>query len=158
MNIIPGVVFLLKFKVFLKKLSACWKRHTLAYFLHKMKDLFLSFTGKALLFNAQSESVEGGVSGVLTYYIPDINSTLAVTFSKPSNASVWFPNLWNVQLFSGNKEADCEKYLLGYFLFRIKAGVEYGRQLRLGSGLRFEGLMIATSFEDSLNIEVHPVE
>lgn len=123
-----------------------------------MKDLFLSFTEKALLFHAQSESVEGGVSGVLTYYIPDINSTLAVTFSKPSNASVWFPNLWNVQLFSGNKEADCEKYLLGYFLFRIKAGVEYGRELRLGSGLRFEGLMIATSFEDSLNIEVHPVE
>ena len=121
-----------------------------------MKVSFLFFTGKALLFHAQSKSVKEGVSGVLTYYIPDINSTLAVTFSKPSNTQ-WLLNLWNVQLFSGNKEADCEKYLLGYFLMRIKAGVEGGRELG-DSGLRFEGLMIASSFEDSLNIEVHPVE
>lgn len=60
----------------------------------------------------QSESVKEGIAGVLTYYIPDINSTLDVMFSLPYYTELYL-NLWNVQLHSGKNEANCLTYLKG---------------------------------------------
>ena len=112
-----------------------------------------------MLFDVQSKSVKEGIAGVLTYYIPSINSTLAVMFSLvPSNFDWLFPYVWNVKLYSGNEEADCEKYLKGFFYpFPFKAGSVKGRELS-DSGLRFDGIMMADSAEATLSIEVHPVE
>lgn len=115
-------------------------------------------SGKALVFHGQSKSVKKGIAGVLTYYIPHINSTLAVMFSLVPSKINWLRNVWNVKLYSGNEEADCEKYLQGFFFpFPINAGSDQGRELS-DSGLRFEGSMMADSVEANLNIEVHPVE
>ena len=110
-----------------------------------------------MLFDAQNKPVlEEGIAGVLTYYIPHINSTLAVMFNLPIKTSFWFRNLWNVQLYSGKTGADCRKYVYG-FIFPIRAGHETGREL-LDSGLRFDGIMTANPAEAFLNFEVHPVK
>ena len=106
----------------------------------------------------QSESVKEGIAGVLTYYIPDINSTLDVMFSLPYNTKL-FPNLWNVQLNSGKNEANCQTYLNGYIAWPlpIKQSYFYGRELG-HSGIRFDGILAVGSDEASLTIIVKPVE
>lgn len=106
----------------------------------------------------QSESVKEGIAGVLTYYIPDINSTLDVMFSVPYN-NTWLLNLWNVQLHSGKHEANCLTYLKGYISWPlpIKQDTLSGRELG-HSGIKFEGSLMVGSDEASLTIFVKPVE
>lgn len=106
----------------------------------------------------QSESVKEGIAGVLTYYIPDINSTLDVMFSLPYNTTLYL-NLWNVQLHSGKNEANCLKYLKGYISWPLPITQDnwYGRELG-HSGIRFDGILMVGSDEASLSIVVKPVE
>ena len=113
-----------------------------------------------MLFDVQSKSVKEGIAGVLTYYIPSINSTVAVMFSLvPSKIEWLFPYVWNVKLYSGNEEADCEKYLKGFFYpFPFKAGSVAEDQELSDSGLKFDGIMMADSVEATLSIEVRPVK
>ena len=49
-----------------------------------------------------SESVLAETIGVLAYYIPDIDKTLAVMWSDPYKIR----NKWNIGLFDGKREAD----------------------------------------------------
>ena len=106
----------------------------------------------------QSESVKEGIAGVLTYYIPDINSTLDVMFSLPYNTT-WFFNLWNVQLRRGKNEANCLTYVKGYISLPLPIIQDtwYGRELG-HSGIRFDGILVVGSDEASLTIVVKPVE
>lgn len=106
----------------------------------------------------QSESVKEGIAGVLTYYIPDINSTLDVMFSVAYDTT-WLLNLWNVQLRKGKHEANCLTYLKGYISLPLPIKKDKWSSRELGhSGIKFEGSLMVGSDEASLNIFVKPVE
>ena len=52
-----------------------------------------------------SGPIARGAVGVLTYYIPDLDKTLAIMYSVPFDYNL-FRNWWNVKLYSGRKEAN----------------------------------------------------
>lgn len=66
---------------------------------------FSSFSmEKAVLWGARKTSWSPtGTAGVLTYYVPCIEQTLAVMWHVPYN--VFNKNWWNVKLYSGEVEA-----------------------------------------------------
>ena len=59
--------------------------------------------------------VARGAVGVLTYYIPDIDKTLAVMYSVPFDYN-WYSNWFDVWLYSGKRRAN---YNLWYQMYTI---------------------------------------
>ena len=114
---------------------------------------FLFSTGKAVLYGPRKTNgpVATGVVGVLAYYIPNIDKTLAVMFSVPFDYN-WYQNWWNAKLYSGNKDASYDQYNdLYYHANPFKAN---GWQERsLGFGLKFRGSMSASG-QATLEIKV----
>ena len=95
--------------------------------------------------------VATGAVGVMTYYIPSIQKTLAVLFSVPFDYNL-YSNWWDVKLYSGKKWA-------GYSIYD---NMYYGNPFRgdnrwhykdLGSGLKLMGAM-SSSGKASLVIRV----
>ena len=77
--------------------------------------------------------------GVLAYYIPNIDKTLAVMFSVPLDYNL-YQNWWNAKLYPGNKDASYDQYHELYYQANpFKAN---GWQERsLGFRLKFRGSM-----------------
>ena len=65
------------------------------------------FLGTTLLYGARKTAgpVARGAVGVLTYYIPDIDKTLAVMYSVPFDYN-WYSNWFDVWLYSGKRRAN----------------------------------------------------
>ena len=112
--------------------------------------------GKALLYGARKSNgpVATGAVGVLTYYIPDMKSTLAVMWSVPYDYNFHF-NWWNVQLYDGKVKANYDIYeYLYYGADPFQAG---GWETKyLGDGLQCRGFM-TTPGEARLEIHVSKV-
>ena len=75
-------------------------------FSHKMKGFFFS-TGRSVEYGGRNS--DGTVAGVLAYYIPERDVTLAVMFSVPSDQKSP-KNEWKVQLYNGDSKANSEMY------------------------------------------------
>ena len=75
----------------------------------------LLFSGKALLYEGRKTRgpVATGSVGVMAYYIPDMDKTLAVMFSIPFDYNL-YSNWWNVKLFRGSDRAN---YYMYYFMY-----------------------------------------
>jgi len=58
--------------------------------------------------------VATGAVGVVAYYIPSIQKTLAVMFSIPFDY-ILYQNWWNAKLYPGNERADHNQYRDLYF-------------------------------------------
>ena len=56
-----------------------------------------------------SGPIARGAVGVLTYYIPDLDKTLAIMYSVPFDYNL-FRNWWNVKLYSGRQEANKQTF------------------------------------------------
>lgn len=107
-----------------------------------------------MIYEARSDD---RILGGLTYYIPHTNGTLDVTFYLPFETnSSQMQTSFNVQLNSGSEEASCEKFLIGYFSNPFESDIFF--QKDLSKGLKFEGILAATSDTDVLTILVHPVK
>ena len=117
-------------------------KHPYIFSSRKINVVHLLFSsGEALLYDARKTSgpVATGVVGVLTYYIPGLDKTLAVMFSIPFDYNL-YSNWWDMKLYSGKKRADHGMYEDLYYgnPFRGDNGW-HGRSL--GSGLTFRGYM-----------------
>lgn len=96
---------------------------------------------KAVLYNARKRTgpVVTGSVGVLTYYMPDVQKTIAVLFSVPFDYNL-FRNWWDVKAYNGEKRAD-------YYMYR---DLYYGNPVRgddgwytknIGEGYSVKGIM-----------------
>ena len=65
------------------------------------------FLGTTLLYGARKTAgpVARGAVGVLTYYIPHIDKTLAVMYFVPFDYN-WYSNWFDVWLYSGKRRAN----------------------------------------------------
>ena len=92
--------------------------------------------------------------GVMTYYIPKINETLAVMFYVPF---VYHYNWWNVKLYKGNREAteSIYKEMIGKQNNRLKGdNAWYHRYLNSNDTIEMRGAM-ASSGNTALQITVY---
>ena len=95
--------------------------------------------------------VATGVVGVLAYYIPNIQKTLAVMFSVPYDYHL-YENWWNVKLYPGNQRANENQYDDLYNKANpFKSNV--WEEQSLGSRLKFRGFM-TSSGKATLQIEI----
>ena len=94
-----------------------------------------------------------GVVGVLTYYIPNKHSTLAVMWSVPFDYNL-YQNWWNVKLYSGELKADQAMYEDLYYTEPFRANGWHTRNL--GYSLKFRGSM-SSSGKATLEIHVSTV-
>lgn len=98
--------------------------------------------------------VATGVVGVLTYYIPGKDSTLAVMWSVPFDYNL-YSNWWNVKLYYGDRGPSHAMYKeLYYYANPFKAGSWNTKNL--GGGLKCRGFM-TTPGNAKLKIEVSTV-
>ena len=67
--------------------------------------------GEAVQWGARKTSgpIARGAVGVFTYYIPDLDKTLAIMYSVPFDYNL-FRNWWNVKLYSGRQEANKQTF------------------------------------------------
>ena len=123
-----------------------------------LRFFFLSFfffsisTGYAVLYGPRKTNgpVATGVVGVLAYYIPSIDKTLAVMWSVPFDYHL-HENWWNAKLYPRNKHANHNQYVDLYHDAKpFKANGWHGRFL--GSGLKFCGSM---SSSGQATLEIH---
>lgn len=68
--------------------------------------------GKAVFYQPYSDN-DKGLKGVLTYFLPTIQCTIAVMFHNPSDHSTHI-NRWNVKLYYGNVVASDNMYVEMY--------------------------------------------
>ena len=107
-------------------------------------------TGDTLIYTARKTagSFRGAV-GVVAYYVPKIDSTIAFMFSVPFDYT-WYENLWNVKLYGQKNQANSRMYD-DMKKNPFKADGWKGR--RLGPKLKFEGVMSSSS-DATLKIHV----
>ena len=121
-------------------------------------SLFLFSSGKAMLWSARKTSgpIARGAVGVLTYYIPVLDKTLAVMYSVPFDYNL-YRNWWNVKLYSGRLEASKKTFREMYRSDKVERGPFKGDNTwhtkKLGSGLCVKGAMGSTG-QSKLEITV----
>ena len=110
------------------------------------------FLGTTLLYGARKTAgpVARGAVGVLTYYIPDIDKTLAVMYSVPFDYN-WYSNWFDVWLYSGKRRANYNLWYQMYYDNPFE-GDNYWHERNLGSRLRARGAM---SNSGQATIEIH---
>ena len=110
------------------------------------------FLGTTLLYGARKTAgpVARGAVGVLTYYIPHIDKTLAVMYSVPLDYN-WYSNWFDVWLYSGKRRANYNLWYQMYYDNPFE-GDNYWHERNLGSGLRVRGAM---SNSGQATIEIH---
>lgn len=114
----------------------------------------LLFSGKALLYEGRKTSgpVATGSVGVMAYYIPDMDKTLAVMFSIPFDYNL-YNNWWNVKLFRGRDRANYYMYYFMYHYGHPFKGDNGWHHSNLGLGLKMRG-SLASSGQAMLRIHV----
>lgn len=112
-----------------------------------------SATGYAVVYGPRKTEgpVTTGVVGVLAFYIPDIDKTLAVMFSVPFDYNL-YQNFWNAKLYPGKKDANYDQYYDLYYKANPFKGNAW-HERSLSSGLKFRGFM-SKSAKAILKIEI----
>jgi len=125
-----------------------------AYFFSGTSHASLPYSvssGEALLYEASKTRLVKGAVGVLTYYIPDMEITLAVLFSIPHDYNL-YSNWWNVKLYSGQKRADYNMYYDLYYYANPFEGNNAWHLRDVGSGLKIRGSMAGSG---QVTFELH---
>lgn len=131
-----------------------WKEPS-TYFVSGTADKNLPYSfnhGQAVLYGPRKTNgpVATGVVGVLAYYIPSKDKTLAVMWSVPFDYNL-YQNWWNIHLYNGNKKADYGMYTDLYNdIYPFKANGWHKKDL--GSGLKSRGSM---SNSGAATLEIH---
>ena len=115
---------------------------------------FFSFsTEKAVLWGARKTYwSHRGTVGVLTYYVPCIEQTLAVMWSVPYSY-FWYENWWNVKLYSGEVKATSSIWNQLYYNANPFKGDHHYHERDLGPLCKFRGSMTGST-EATLEIHV----
>ena len=94
--------------------------------------------------------VARGVLGAVAFYVPKIQSTVAVMFSVPYDYNL-YQNWWNVKLYKGKPRASCAMFNdMYYYANPFRANGWHERDL--GSHLKFRGIM---SNAGTSTLEIH---
>ena len=103
--------------------------------------------------NGIPESPETGVIGVITFYIEETATTLAVMFFVPPQEDI-VGNLYNIYMYKGYRKPDVAMYLGLFHSNTYNAGVTQTKQNITNSDLKFDGFM-STPGKATLKITVH---
>lgn len=111
-------------------------------------------SGQAALYGARKTAgpVATGAVGVLSYYIADLDKTLAIMFSVPFDYNL-YDNLWNIKLFSGKKRADYDMHKNLYHGTDRFKGDDSWYERNLNSSCKIRGAM-SSSGKATLNVSV----
>ena len=90
---------------------------------------------------------QGGVHGVVVYYIEDFHVSLAIAYSVGGDE-----NLWSVVAYPGHLPANGWMYLFQLIVYRNVAGKDVNDR-RLLCGLKYDGSM-STSAQAILKIDI----
>lgn len=91
---------------------------------------------------------QGGVDGVVVYFIEDLYLSLAIVYSVGG-----YKNLWSVVTYPGRLCAKGWMYLFQLLVFKNVAGKDVNDK-RLLCGLKYDGLM-STSAQAILKIDIN---
>ena len=90
---------------------------------------------------------QGGVKGVVVYFIEDFHVSLAIAYSVDS-----YINLWSVVTYPGHLPANVLMYYFQLILYGNVAGKDVNDK-RLLCGLKYDGSM-STSAQAILKIDI----
>ena len=98
-------------------------------------------TKEAALYDARKTNgpTATGSVGVLTYYMKDVNKTLAVLFSVPFDYNL-YSNWWDVKVYPGRKKADYDMYKELYYGDPFKGDDGWHSKV-IGGGFSMKGIM-----------------
>ena len=101
--------------------------------------------GDAARFTAtKSTGWPSGSAGVITFFIPDNDMTVAVMFSVPFSHSV-YGNWWNAKVYRNKKEADKDMWSQMYYRQEPFKGDDGWHEKEIGEGYRVKGYMTSLS-------------
>ena len=99
---------------------------------------------KAALFSATKRTGRtSGTVGVITFFIPDDNMTVAVMFSVPFYRLV-YSNWWNAKVYRNEKEADKDMWSQMYYQEPFE-GDNGWHEKEIGEGYNVKGIMTSSS-------------
>lgn len=78
--------------------------------------------------------------GVLTFFIPRDNKTVAVMFSVPFDLNL-YSNWWDAKVYRGKKEADHDMYSSAYYNHNPFKGEDGWHEKHLDDGYSVKGIM-----------------
>lgn len=81
-----------------------------------------------------------GNVGVLTFFIPRDNKTVAVMFSVPFDRNLYI-NWWDAKVYRGKKEADHDMYFSAYYNHNPFKGEDGWHEKHLDDGYSVKGIM-----------------
>lgn len=90
---------------------------------------------------------QGGVDGVVVYFIEELHVSLAIVYSVDGDK-----NLWSVVTYPGRLRANGWMYIFQLLVFRNVAGKDV-KDKRLLCGLKYDGSM-STSAQAILKIDI----
>ena len=85
-----------------------------------------------------------GSAGVITFFIPDKDMTVAVMFSVPFSHSM-YENWWNAKVYRNKKEADKNMWSQMYYWQEPFKGDDGWHEKEIGEGYRVKGYMTSLS-------------
>ena len=85
-----------------------------------------------------------GSAGVITFFIPDKDMTVAVMFSVPFSHSM-YENWWNAKVYRNKKEADKNMWSQMYYCQEPFKGDDGWHEKEIGEGYRVKGYMTSLS-------------
>ena len=85
-----------------------------------------------------------GSAGVITFFIPDKDVTVAVMFSVPFSRPM-YENWWNAKVYRNKKEADKDMWSQMYYWQEPFKGDDGWHEKEIGEGYRVKGYMTSLS-------------
>lgn len=109
------------------------------------------------MYNARQTTrlTAAGAVGVLTYYIENRQTTLAVMFAVPFDYNL-YSNWWNVMFYAGNRKADYGTYHDLYYHANPFKGDSECHERKMGWSLKIRGCM-SSSAQATLLVHVTSV-
>ena len=105
---------------------------------------FLGIDEAALFSATKRTGRASGTAGVITFFIPDDDMTVAVMFSVPFSHLV-YENWWNAKVYRNKKEADKDMWSQMYYRQEPFKGDDGWHEKEIGEGYRVKGYMTSLS-------------
>ena len=99
---------------------------------------------EAILYTATKPTgLPRGSVGVITFFIPDDNMTVAVMFSVPFDRNL-FENWWDAKVYRNKTEADYNVWSFMYYNHNPFRGDDGWHEKQISEGYRVKGIMTST--------------
>ena len=105
---------------------------------------FLGIDEAALFSATKRTGRASGTVGVITFFIPDDDMTVAVMFSVPFSHLV-YENWWNAKVYRNKKEADEDMWSQMYYRQEPFKGDNGWHEKEIGEGYNVKGIMTSSN-------------